>query len=98
MAHKKNQSPEMAKQEVNSPLIVTVGVVSVILLVVIAIGCEAWFRYEEAQEVAAKWAESKNEWLDEMHAKQHGNLANIDQAIRQVAQENQGKSPAASAR
>ena len=97
MAHK-NQIPEMAKQEVNSPLIVTVGIVSVLLLVVIAVGLEAWFRYEEANEVADKWAESQNVWLNEMREKQHANLGNIDQAIRQVAQQNQGKSPSASVR
>ena len=40
--------------KVNSPLIATLGVVSGIMLLVIMVGVEAWFKYEEKQELAAK--------------------------------------------
>jgi hypothetical protein len=35
------------KQEVNAPLIVTVGIISTLLLIVIIIGLQAWFTFEE---------------------------------------------------
>jgi hypothetical protein len=92
MATKKHES--MAKQEVNSPLIVTTGIISVLLLVVSAIGLEAWFRYEEATEVQDKWATNQNTWLadirkDELN-KLNGGKMPIEKAMQVVAQ-NQGK-------
>jgi hypothetical protein len=37
-------------RDLNAPLIVTIGVVSVLLLIVAVVGTEAWFRYEMHQE------------------------------------------------
>jgi hypothetical protein len=42
------------KQEVNVPLVVTIGVVSGILLLVVVIGVQAWYQSEEQSEMAAK--------------------------------------------
>ncbi len=42
------------RQEVNSPLIITIGAVSATLLVVIFIGLHAWYLYEEDYAVRAK--------------------------------------------
>ncbi|MGD1276989.1 MAG: hypothetical protein ABR964_07185 [Tepidisphaeraceae bacterium] len=42
------------KQEVNVPLVLTIGIVSGVLLVVMIIGTEAWYRSEEQSEIAAK--------------------------------------------
>ena len=48
------------KNEVNVPLIATIGGVSVVLLVVIIIGVQAWFTSEERDERAAQWDASPN--------------------------------------
>ena len=62
------------KQEVNSPLIITIGVVSGLMLIVIMFGVEAWFKYEEKQELALKWQASHNSQLDTLRADQRGHL------------------------
>lgn len=49
-----------SKQPVNAPLILTTGAISVLLLVVIMFGVEAWYRYEERAEIEDKWAHSPN--------------------------------------
>ena len=41
-----------ARQDVNTPVIVTIGIVSALLLIVVAIGLEAWFRSEEQSQMA----------------------------------------------
>ena len=43
------------KQDLNTPMIVTVGLVSVLLLVVALIGVHAWFLFEQQDEIAGKW-------------------------------------------
>lgn len=72
MATKKNES--MAKQEVNSPLIVTTGIISVLLLVVSAVGIEAWFRYEEQAELEEKWTTNQNTWLADIRKTENEKL------------------------
>jgi hypothetical protein len=62
------------KQEVNAPLIVTIGVVSGLLLLVTVFGVQAWFVLEENKEFAQKWELSKNEQLDELRAIQRANI------------------------
>jgi hypothetical protein len=52
------------KQEVNVPLIFTVGVVSGIMLLVIVIGTEAWYQSEEITEVAIKAQDAQGRSLD----------------------------------
>lgn len=42
------------KQEVNVPLLMTIGIVSGILLLVIVIGTQAWYQAEEQEEVMLK--------------------------------------------
>jgi hypothetical protein len=42
------------KQEVNVSLLMTIGIVSGILLLVIVIGTQAWYQSEEMDEVAVK--------------------------------------------
>lgn len=48
------------RQEVNTPLILTIGIVSGILLLIVAFGVEGWFRYEQDREIAAKWEQAQN--------------------------------------
>jgi hypothetical protein len=52
------------KQEVNVPLIFTIGVVSGIMLLVIVIGTQAWYQSEEINEVAIKAAEAQERAID----------------------------------
>jgi len=42
------------KQEINTPLIVTIGVVSGFLLITTVIGVQAWYLNEEQAEIDAK--------------------------------------------
>src|SRR5690348_7069774 len=104
MASHKKQNESMAKQEVNSPLIVVTGIISVLLLVVAAVGVEAWFRYEKQAEVEEKWAANPNTWLADIRNEERANLDSgyhwnakrtaatvpIEQAMRLIAQ-GQGK-------
>jgi len=43
------------KEGINTPLVITIGIISSILLVVIAFTVEGWFQYQEHEELAAKW-------------------------------------------
>jgi len=52
------------KQEVNVPLVFTIGVVSGIMLLVIVIGTQAWYQSEEINEVAIKAQEAQGRSLD----------------------------------
>ncbi len=81
------------RQEVNAPLIITVGVLSTLLLVVVMFGTEAWFVKEERDEIAEKWEVSKNEALANLLTEQRANIKGIDAAITQVVQTG-GKLPA----
>jgi hypothetical protein len=46
------------KQEVNVPLVFTIGVISAIMLLVIVIGVQAWYQSEENTEIAQKAQEA----------------------------------------
>jgi hypothetical protein len=63
------------KQEVNVPLILTIGIVSGIMLLVIVIGTQAWFQNEEQSEIAAKAQEFPHAALIEL---QNGQRVNIN--------------------
>jgi hypothetical protein len=52
------------KQEVNVPLILTIGIVSGIMILVIVIGTQAWYESEESNEVAIKAVEASQRSLD----------------------------------
>ena len=62
------------KQEVNVPLIVTIGIVSGIMLLVTVIGVQAWYQDEEQAEAAAKAQEYQNTWLDNLKTDQQANI------------------------
>jgi hypothetical protein len=46
------------KQEVNVPLVLTIGIVSAILLLVTVIGTQAWFQSEQQEEQMLKSEEA----------------------------------------
>jgi len=81
------------RQEVNAPLIVTVGVLSTLILIVVMFGTEAWFVKEERDEIAEKWEVSKNEQLATLLADQRAKINGIDNAIKKIV-ETGGKLPA----
>lgn len=62
-------------QDINVPLLTTIGVIGTILLVVIVIGIEAWFRWEVIQEEQAKVINVTNQELDQLTQGQLANLA-----------------------
>jgi len=62
------------KQEVNAPLIFTVGIVAALLLLVFIIGTQAWFLAAERDEIARKWEQAGNPWLDNLRREQARNL------------------------
>jgi hypothetical protein len=83
------------KQDVNAPLILTVGVVSGLMLLVVMFGLEAWFGYEETAEMDRKWTVAPvAAQVDEIRA---GQLAKIEPglaAARQSVIKSGGKLPA----
>ena len=62
------------KQDVNAPLIVTVGVVSGLLLLVVVFGLQAWFVREERAEIEDKWKASTNPQLTDLRTDQRGRI------------------------
>jgi len=88
------------KQEVNAPLIVTIGVVSGFLLLVVVFGVQAWFVREERDEIADKWREAKNVQLDDIRSAQRakiessgGTMIPIEKAMQEIIRSG-GKLPA----
>ncbi|HET6251242.1 MAG TPA: hypothetical protein VFE47_26400 [Tepidisphaeraceae bacterium] len=51
------------KQEANTPVVLTIGAISCFLILVIMFGTEAWFRYEQRNEMDTLWNENPNTWL-----------------------------------
>jgi hypothetical protein len=62
------------KQEVNVPLILTIGIVSGIMLLVIIIGTQAWFQSEEQAELAQKAVEFPHQALLDLQGQQRANI------------------------
>jgi hypothetical protein len=52
------------KQEVNVPLILTIGIVSGIMILVIVIGTQAWYEGEENDEMSIKAQEAYSRALE----------------------------------
>jgi hypothetical protein len=82
------------KQEVNTAIILTVGAVSVLLLIVIIVGLQAWFTYEERGEIENKWAESRNVPLETILDAQRAKISQrgattmpVDDAMKVVARQ-----------
>ena len=62
------------KQDVNAPLIVTTGVVSGLLLLVVVFGLQAWFVREERAEIEDKWNMAANTQLIDLRSSQRDRI------------------------
>lgn len=90
------------KNDVNGPLLITIGVVSALLLVVSAVAVDGWYKSVEQEVIANKWQEHPNSWLDNLHKQELANIndehevnrnhyrLSIDDAMKVVA-ERKGK-------
>lgn len=94
------------KEEPNTPVIFTIGAISVLLIVVVMFGVEAWFRSEAIAEMDTQWRDNPNTWLNDLREEQTKHITTvgfnkdedawhigIEQAIREVVKDN-GKLPA----
>jgi hypothetical protein len=76
------------KQEVNVPLVVTIGIVAGIFLLVIVIGMQAWYQSEENNELTAKENLFPNQPLIDLKTSQTARINQyrwMDQANNVVA-------------
>lgn len=89
-AHHGGEEPHT--RDLNVPLIVTIGLISCILLLVIGIGTVAWFRHEMRQEQWAKVIERENPELRQLNLEAEARIREIDVAIERVAQRYAGAS------
>jgi hypothetical protein len=90
------------KNDINGPLLLTIGAISAILIIVATIAVDGWYKSVEADVIEQKYAESPNQWLDTLRQQQRDNLTDehqinrnhyrlsIDDAMKVVAQR-QGK-------
>src|SRR5215211_2431740 len=98
------------REQANVPLLLTIGAVSGFLIIVLAIGLQAWFLREVQYEVRAKWDNVPIQPISDMRQQQMESIRNyrwvnkeknrvaipIDEAIKLMVQ-NQGKNPSAKA-
>ena len=76
------------KQEANVPLVLSIGIVSGMLLLVIVIGVQAWYQSEENSETAAKADEFPNTTLIDLKQSQIDNISDyrwVDKANHVVS-------------
>lgn len=90
------------KNDINGPLLLTIGAISAILLIVATIAVDGWYKSVEAETISQKWDESPNRWLQDIRKSQQDALEDehqinrthyrlsIEDAMKVVAQK-QGK-------
>lgn len=62
------------KEDINSALILTIGAISAVLVIVVVIGLQAWYLFEEGRETDEKYANAVNTRLVEHRAKEQTNI------------------------
>ena|SRR5687767_296257 len=91
------------REQANVPLLLTIGAVSGFLVIVLAIGIQAWFLREVQREVAQKWDNTPLQPITDIRRAQETNISTyrwvdkdkhrvaipIDDAMRILARENQ---------
>ena len=90
------------REQANVPLLLTIGAVSGFLIIVLAIGIQAWFLREVQREVTIKWENQPIEPVSDKKVQQLANISTyhwsdkekkhaaipIDQAMKLFVQEN----------
>jgi hypothetical protein len=90
------------REQANVPLLLTIGAVSGFLIIVLAIGIQAWFLREVQREVTQKWEGQPIQPVSDKKAQQLANITTyhwndkekkhaaipIDQAMKLYVQEN----------
>lgn len=76
------------KEDINVPFIATLAIISTVLVVVVVIGTQAWFLYEEQREVAVKWDMPSHSTLAQTNQQQ---LANISQYGKVMVERKEGE-------
>src|SRR5688572_27838844 len=90
------------REQANVPLLLTIGAVSGFLVIVMAIGIQAWFLREVQRDVAQKWDTVPLQPISDIRRQQETNISTlrwvdkdkrrvaipIDDAMRIVAQQN----------
>jgi len=96
------------REQANVPLLLTIGAVSGFLIIVLAIGVQAWFLREVQQEVAAKWDNTPQQPLTDIRLAQQVRINQyrwvdkekqriaipIDEAMKLVAEGKRPEQPA----
>src|SRR5688572_14269829 len=91
------------REQANVPLLLTIGAVSGFLVIVLAMGIQAWFLREMQREVAQKWDNVPLQPITDIRRAQETNISGyrwvnkdkkvvaipIDEAMKIVAQQNQ---------
>ena len=91
------------REQANVPLLLTIGAVSGFLVIVLAMGIQAWFLREMQREVAQKWDNTPLQPITDIRRAQEINLSTyrwvdrdkkvvaipIDEAMKIVVQQNQ---------
>ena len=94
------------REQANVPLLLTIGAVSGFLVIVLAMGIQAWFLREVQREVAQKWDNTPLQPITDIKRVQETNISTyrwvdkdkhrvaipIDDAMRIVVQQN-GQAP-----
>jgi hypothetical protein len=97
------------REQANVPLLLTIGGVSGFLIIVLAIGIQAWFLREVQREVVQKWDNTPLQPITDIKRAQEISISTyrwvdkdkhrvaipIDDAIRIIAQQNQQNAPPA---
>lgn len=70
------------KNDVNGPLMLTIGAISALLLVVSAVAVDGWYKSVEQEVIADKWKENPNAWLDNLRNQEKANITDEHQINR----------------
>ena len=76
------------REQANVPLLMTIGAVSGILMLVLAIGIQAWFLREVQLEVASKWDGVPTQPITDLKIRQQTNISTyrwVDKDKKRVA-------------
>lgn len=85
--HETHHASGGQERDLNVPVILTVGIISTVLLVVIVVGIQAWFKYEQQLEFQRKVVDRPHPRLVELNNAAQSQLRDrIEPAIADTAQ------------